>query len=75
MVTITASTAGSANGRPGLLARAGSAVWTGFMFLANVGPMSAEVRRLNETTDEELAARGTDRAAEVQRIFGSRMGL
>jgi hypothetical protein len=75
MVTITASNAGSAHARPGFLARVGSALWSGFMVLANFGPMSAEVRRLNDTTDEQLAARGTNRAAEVQRIFGARMGL
>lgn len=75
MVTITASNAGSAHVRPGILARVGSALWSGLMMLANIGPMSAEVRRLNEMSDEQLAARGTDRAAEVNRIFGARMGL
>lgn len=73
MTSITASAASS--DRPALLARIGSAVWSGLMVLANLGPMSAEVRRLNATSDEELAARGTDRAAEVQRIFSSRMAF
>lgn len=43
-------------------------------FLVNLAETSSRmdaVRRLNATTDAELAARGTDRAAEVRRIFSS----
>ncbi|MBF9034363.1 hypothetical protein HKCCE2091_08940 [Rhodobacterales bacterium HKCCE2091] len=38
--------------------------------LADSGRRADEVARLNSLTDEELAARGTTRVAEVQRIFG-----
>lgn len=43
-------------------------------FLVNLAETSSRmeaVRLLNATTDAELAARGTDRAAEVRRIFAS----
>jgi hypothetical protein len=57
---------------PGLLRRFFGAVVNGLDFLANVGPMTEQVRRLNALSDEDLAARGTTRSAEVARIFGPR---
>ncbi|MGQ0566020.1 MAG: hypothetical protein ACT4OK_13240 [Gemmobacter sp.] len=51
-----------------ILHAAGEAVW----LLANSGSMAEDVRRLNALSDADLAARGTTRAAEVQRIFGPR---
>ncbi|MDB6181733.1 DUF1127 domain-containing protein [Paracoccus fistulariae] len=41
--------------------------------LAENGPRMQAVRRLNETSDEELAARGLTREGEVRRIFGPAM--
>lgn len=45
------------------------AVGRGLVALAEAGPRMEQVRRLSALSDEELAARGTDRAAEVRRIF------
>lgn len=47
------------------------AVGRGLIALAEAGPRMEQVRKLNALSDEELAARGTDRAAEVRRIFNS----
>ncbi len=43
--------------------------------LAEAGPRMAAVRKLNETTDAQLAAKGTTRDREVQRIFGGHFYL
>jgi hypothetical protein len=37
--------------------------------LAECSPMNRAVTKLNDTTDEELAARGTTRRAEIERLF------
>ncbi|MFO7805113.1 MAG: DUF1127 domain-containing protein [Paracoccaceae bacterium] len=37
--------------------------------LAERSPMNRAVTKLNATTDEELAARGTTRRAEIERLF------
>lgn len=42
------------------------------VLLAEAGPRLAALDRLNRLSDEELAARGTTREAEVQRIMGFR---
>ncbi len=39
--------------------------------IGEAGPRMAQIRKLNETTDEELAERGLTRAGEVHRIFGA----
>lgn len=39
--------------------------------LAENGPRMQAVQRLNETSDEELAARGLTREGEIRRIFGA----
>ncbi|MFV0302912.1 MAG: hypothetical protein ACK5IP_18925 [Paracoccus sp. (in: a-proteobacteria)] len=49
------------------------AIGHGLIALAEAGPRMAAVRRLNEMSDEQLAARGTTREAEVRRIFGPSM--
>lgn len=38
--------------------------------LAESGPKMDQIRRLNATSDEDLAARGLTREGEVRRIFG-----
>ncbi|MBL4917101.1 DUF1127 domain-containing protein [Szabonella alba] len=57
------------------LARPFLAIWNVLLMIAEHGPRMDEVRKLNATSDEELAARGLTRASEVQRIFGHRMYL
>lgn len=61
--------------RPSLALRALSGIWAFLITLAESGSMMDEVRRLNATSDEALAARGLTREGEVRRIFGPRMGL
>ena len=59
----------------GILARvrsAGHRALETLVLLANANSLMREVEHLNGTTDEVLAARGTTRAAEVDRIFGAR---
>lgn len=57
--------------QPGLLARIGAEIAFFFKLISNVGPLMTEVQRLNRTSDEQLAARGTNRTAEVTRIFAA----
>lgn len=52
-----------------------AAVARGFVAFMEAGPRMDQVRRLNATSDTELAARGTSREREVHRIFGDRMYL
>ena len=40
------------------------------VLLAEAGPRSEALRRLTRMSDEELAARGTTRDAEIRRIVG-----
>jgi hypothetical protein len=61
--------------RPSRLARALGGVWAFLITLAESGAMMDEVRKLNATSDHDLAARGLSREGEVRRIFGPRMGL
>ncbi|QYK40144.1 MAG: DUF1127 domain-containing protein [Paracoccaceae bacterium] len=72
---MTVLTTNTTAARPGLLSRAVSGFWNFLVLLAESGPMMEQVRRLNATTDEDLAARGLTREGEVRRIFGARMGL
>ena len=58
-----------------VLARPFIAFFNVMMLIAEHGPRMDEVRKLNATSDEDLAARGLTRAGEVQRIFGHRMYL
>lgn len=69
MATITASAQDTQSGR---LARLWSDVVDFFTLLSNIGSISQQVEQLNATSDEELAARGTTRPAEVARIFSVR---
>jgi hypothetical protein len=68
MAFITANT----SARQGLLRRIGTGIldilWTVF----TAGPGIAQVERLTRLSDDDLAARGTSRAAEIERIFGPR---
>ncbi len=64
-----------AGARPGLLSRILSGAGHFILSMAEAGPRMAEVRRLNATSDADLAARGTTRLAEVHRIFGPRIHL
>jgi hypothetical protein len=43
--------------------------------MAEAHPKMQEVSALNAQTDAQLAARGTDREAEVRRIFAGHFGL
>lgn len=51
------------------------AFWNVLILIAEAHPKMAEVTKLNETSDTELAARGTSRQQEVRRIFAGRMAL
>ncbi|SDF02615.1 hypothetical protein [Limimaricola pyoseonensis] len=51
------------------------AIFRVFVAMAESGPRMQQLRKLNETTDEELAAKGLTRAGEVQRIFGGSLYL
>ncbi|MFV0491881.1 MAG: hypothetical protein ACK5M4_08690 [Pseudorhodobacter sp.] len=51
------------------------AVWNSLIMLAETGPRMEQIRKLNDTTDEELAARGLTREGEIQRIFSPYMYL
>ena len=51
------------------------AIGSFLLLLAETGPRIRAVERLNRMSDEELAARGTTRAAEVQRIFAVRTAI
>lgn len=42
------------------------------MQLAEAGPRMEALKRLNETSDETLAAHGTTREAQIRRILGPR---
>lgn len=60
---------------PGLFAalrHTGGRVLETLALLANASSLMREVERLNASSDEALAARGTTRSAEVDRIFGAR---
>lgn len=53
--------------------RAGlSQVFAALVWLGETGPRAQAVRKLNGESDESLAARGTSREAEVNRIFAGR---
>jgi hypothetical protein len=43
--------------------------------MAEVTPYARALDLLNATSDEDLRARGTSRAAEIRRILGSRLYL
>ncbi|MCV2863379.1 DUF1127 domain-containing protein [Defluviimonas sp. WL0075] len=66
----------AATHRPFDLLRAAAAPFRTFgiflVALAEAGPRMEAIRRLNATSDEDLAARGLTRAGEVQRIFRDR---
>ena len=57
------------------LAAAFRAVGDFLVLLAEAGPRSEALRRLTRLTDEDLAARGTTRDAEIRRILGVRAQL
>lgn len=42
--------------------------------VAEASPKMRALRRLSETSDETLVARGTTREAEIRRIIGGAMG-
>ncbi|WPY96145.1 DUF1127 domain-containing protein (plasmid) [Limimaricola variabilis] len=52
-----------------------AAIGRGLVALAEAGPRMQQVRRLNEMSDEDLAALGTTRAEMVRRIFGGSVYL
>lgn len=58
--------------RPGFLRRMGSNIVETLTWLVNARSLIAEVERLTKMSDAELQARGMDRQAEIQRIFGPR---
>lgn len=69
--TATLNNSGFANGVLWGFVAPFRAVGAFLVRLAEKGPRMQAVHRLNETTDEELAARGLTREGEVRRIFGS----
>lgn len=62
---LDASTIGAAIARPF------RAVFHGLIVLAEADNRMVQVRKLNELSDEDLAALGTTRQDEVSRIFGA----
>jgi hypothetical protein len=42
------------------------------VLLAEAGPLTAKINKLNATSDEELAARGVTRSDEIQRLFAGK---
>lgn len=50
----------------------GSTVWVGLIMIAEARPQMAQIRRLNEMSDEDLAAQGLTRVQAVEQIFGNR---
>lgn len=50
-------------------------LWNSLVMMAETGPRMEEIRKLNATSDEDLAAQGLTRAGEVQRIFSPYMYL
>lgn len=58
-----------------LAARPFTGFWNFLIVLAEAHPKMEAVNRLSEQTDEQLAARGTDRSAEVRRIFAGQFHL
>ncbi|MFT7060678.1 MAG: hypothetical protein ACJASV_003202 [Pseudorhodobacter sp.] len=55
-----------------LLARPFVAVFNFLILVAEANPRMADIRKLNETSDEELATRGLTRTDEINRIFRGR---
>jgi hypothetical protein len=55
-----------------ILARPFVATFNFLVMLAESNSVMAEVTRLNNTSDADLAARGSNRADEVARIFKGR---
>lgn len=49
------------------------AIWNGLIILAEANPRMKEIEKLNNTTDEELAERGLERADVVRHIFRDRL--
>lgn len=73
-----ATTTTNIGDRSGILAalrRVLAGIWSGIVFLAEVGPLREELSALSRKTDEELAAEGKTRHGEISRIFGPRMAL
>lgn len=52
-----------------------AAIGRGLVALAEAGPRMQQVRRLNELSDEDLAALGTNRPKMVRKIFGGSIYL
>lgn len=69
MAQIDATAAVTLSSRKNPVASLLSALGAMFFTLSEAGPRMDQIRKLNATSDEALAARGTDRAAEVRRIF------
>ncbi|HSF64898.1 MAG TPA: hypothetical protein VLA78_10945 [Paracoccaceae bacterium] len=73
-----ATTTTNIQDRSGILAalrRVLSAVWSGMVFLNEIGPMREELERLSRKSDADLEAEGKTRHGEISRIFGPRMAL
>lgn len=49
-----------------------NALWRRLVALADARPDVRALNRLNDTPDEDLAARGLTRVGEVHRILGAR---
>lgn len=58
-----------------LAARPFMAFWNFLIMLAEAHPKMEAVNRLNQESDADLEARGTDRSAEVRRIFAGQFHL
>lgn len=59
----------------GIVTRPLNAVWNFLIMLAEAHPKMDAIKALNAKSDAQLAARGTDRQAEVRRIFAGQFYL
>ena len=64
-----------ASSLPSLIARPFVGLWNFMIFIAEAHPKMNAVNKLSEMTDEQLAARGTNRTDEVRRIFAGQFYL
>lgn len=59
----------------GILARPFVAVWNFMIMVAEAHPKMDAINKLNRLSDDQLAARGTSREAEIRRIFAGQFYL
>ncbi|GAD57636.1 DUF1127 domain-containing protein [Limimaricola cinnabarinus] len=71
----TATTTNANRSLVGYLIAPFAAIGRGLVAIAEAGPRMQQVRRLNEMSDDDLAALGVTRAEMVRKIFGGSIYL